>query len=149
MKNVHCNHGDETCLSKIKILIIVLLIFIFGCGIIQTHNQKTASEITQTSNNKTMRNPKCEEVKSFRVFQVLDSFVLANVCKDDDDGLCLGHTVYFYKEKGKIYFDDQRIKVKDNECAIYTGTYQYQTNDGRRRTVPIVKIIDSQIQNSK
>jgi len=115
---------------RIKILIIILLL-IFGC------------ETTQTPIEKASRNPKCEDLKSFKVFQVLDKYVLASVCEDDYD-LCMGHTVYFAKEKGKIYFDDQKIKVKNNECAIYTGTFRYQTRGGGYKTVPIVKIIDSQ-----
>ncbi|HRZ27106.1 MAG TPA: hypothetical protein P5295_09890 [Spirochaetota bacterium] len=119
-----------------KRIIIFLLIFICGC------------ETTQTSIQKTIRNQKCEDVQSFKVFQVLDNFILANVCRDGDDEYCLGHTVYFQKEKDKIYYDDQLIKVNDNECAIYVGTYKYQTKNGYK-TVPIVKIIDSRMPKAE
>jgi hypothetical protein len=124
-----------------KKIFIILLIFICGCETTKTSIQSKTDEPS-----KTIRNPKCEDIKSFKVFQVLDNFVLANVCRDSDDQYCFGHVVYFPKEKGKIYFDDQIIKVKDNECAIYIGTHQYQTKNGYK-TVPIVKIIDSQITN--
>lgn len=96
---------------------------------------------------KTIRNTKCEDIKSFKVFQVLDKFVLASVCEDSDTSYCLGHTVYIEKEKEKIYFDDQIIKVKSDECAIFIGTYKYKTQNGIFRTVPKVKIIDSQVPN--
>ncbi len=121
--------------SKKVIISIILFLLIFGCETMQTPTIQTPTE-------KTFRNPKCEDIKSFRVFQVLDKHILANVC-EDEYGLCMGHTVYFKKEKGKIYFDDQIIKVRDNECAIYSGTFRYQTRQGYK-TVPIVKIIDSQ-----
>ena len=114
-----------------KKIFIILLLFICGCETIQI----------------TARNPKCEDIKSFKVFQVLDNYVLAFACSNDSD-LCLGHVVCFPKKKDKIYYDDQMIKVNDDECAIYTGTYQYQTKEGYK-TVPIVKIIDSRITDSK
>ncbi len=115
-----------------KKILIIFLIFICSCGTTQMMK----------------RNPKCEDIKSFKVFQVLDNYVLAMVCRDGDDRYCWGHVVSFQKEKEIIYYDDQMIKVKNNECAIYIGSYQYQTKTGYK-TVPIVKIIDSQITNSE
>jgi len=129
---------------NIKILLI-LLIFIYACETKQTRST-IQNDIKEPS--VTIRNSKCEDITSFKVFQVLDNFVLANACKDSNDEYCMGYTVYFKKEKGKIYFDDQIIKVKDNECAIYVGTYQYQTKVGYK-TVPVVNIIDSRISNSE
>ncbi len=115
-----------------KKIFIILLLFICGCETIQI----------------TTRNPKCEDIKSFKVFQVADTFVLAFVCELSPlvDRCFHGHVVYFQKEKDKIYFDDQIIKVKSNECAIYIGTHQYLTQNSYK-TVPIVKIINSQITN--
>lgn len=124
-----------------KIFIILLIIFC-GCETTQTSIQSDYTEEPP----KIIRNPKCEDIKSFKVFQVLANFVLATVCQDSDDQYCTGHVVYFQKEKGKIFFDDQIIKVKENECAIYIGTHQYPTKQGYK-TVPIVKIIDSQTTN--
>ena len=136
MKKNYYTKSHRDFYNKRKILIIVLSLFISGC------------ETIQTPIHKAPRNPKCEDIKSFKVFQVAADFVLANVCEDSDTTYCTGHTVIFKKERGKIYFDDQIIKVKDNECAIYTGTHQYPTKFGYK-TVPIVKIIDSQNLNSE
>jgi hypothetical protein len=122
-----------------KKIFIVLLIFICGCETTQTTIQSETEKPTKIT-----RNPKCEDIKAFKVFQVVDTYVLAFVCEEKSYNDCsLGHAVYFNKEKDKIYFDDQIIKVKSNECAIYTGTFQYQLQSGFIRTVPIVKIIDS------
>lgn len=131
------------CNSKLKKTFIILLVFICSCETTQT---SFTNQSSIKGSSKSIRNPKCEDITSYKVFQVLDNFVLANACKDNDDQYCMGYTVYFNKEKGKIYFDDQIIKVKENECAIYVGTYQYQTKLGYK-TVPIVKIIDSQNLN--
>ncbi len=130
-----------------KKIFMILLIFICGCETTQSSIQSKTDEPS-----KTMRNPKCEDINAFKVFQVLDNYVLATVCRDADIHIfknyeaCTGHVVSFRKVKETIYFDDQIIKVNDNECAIYTGTYQYPTKQGYK-TVPIVKIINSQITN--
>jgi len=129
MKIYYFKKSHRDYYNIMRISIIVLFFLIIGC------------ETTQ-------RNPKCEDVRAFKVFQVLDKFVLASICEYYDTQYCMGHTVIFKKEKGKIYYDDQVIKVKDNECAIYTGTYRYQTQGGYK-TVPIVKIINSKMPNAE
>ena len=140
-------HNESYFKRAMKKIFIVLLIFSFAC---ETTSTTSTIENQVKKSSKTIRNPSCEDITSFQVFQVLDNFVLATVCQYMEYQHCLGHTVYFQKEKGKgkIYFDDQIIKVKDNECVIFTGTYRYKTQSGYK-TVPIVKIIDSQIPNEK
>jgi len=127
-----------------KKLIIILLVIIFGCNTI-----KTSSDVQSENNEppKTIRNNKCESINSFQVFQVLDYYVLANVCDDYSSNYCYGHVVYIQREKGKIYYDDQRINVQLGECPIYVGTFQYVTRDGLVKTVPKVKFINSEIPN--
>ncbi len=124
-------------------LIVILLAIICGCNTI-----KPSSSLNENQGpNKTIRNPKCEDIYSFQVFQVLNNYVLANVCDGNSSDYCYGHVVYFQRERGKIYFDDQRINVKQGECPIYVGTFQYVTRDGLVKTVPKVKIVDSEMPN--
>ena len=126
------------------IIVIVLLTLMSGC--------KTIENKTIEVKKNTIRNPKCEDAKRFKVYQVFNNFVLASICEDrynSGDNDCSGYTVYFKKEKGKIYYDNQIIKVKKNECAIYIGTYRYKTAYGNINTVPIVKITNSQISNKE
>jgi len=131
-----------------KKLIIIFLMILCGCGTNQTPSSFYTDTHTKTIEPpKTIRNAKCEDIQSFKVFQVLDRFVLANVCNESDTIYCFGHIVYIPKEKGKIYYDDQMIIVKSGECPVYVGTYKYQTRDGLLKTVPIVKIINSQVPN--
>lgn len=96
----------------------------------------------------TTRNPDCENVKALKVFQVLDSFVLANVCESKYSRYCLGHVVYIPKAADEIYYDDQKIIINKNECVIYTGTFRYETREGFK-TVPVAKIANSQVTNEK
>lgn len=117
---------------------------LFGC---ETTKILSSMQSNNTEPPRTIRNTKCEDVKSFKVFQVLDNFVLANVCRDGDDEYCFGHVVYIQKEKNKIYFDDQKINLRRDECAIYIGTYKYEAKNGLLKTVPKVKIISSQVPN--
>lgn len=122
--------------TKMIVSLISLFLLTIGC------------ETTHTSFQDPSRNPKCEDVKAFKVFQVIDNFVLAHVYEDIDTKYCSGHMVRINKDKETIYFDDQVIKVKYNECAIYTGTFRYETRISYR-TVPIVEIINSKMPNTE
>ncbi len=97
-----------------------------------------------------INNPKCEKILSIEVFQVLDGFVLADACtkKSDYSDTCWeNHTVYLAKEKGKIYFDEQKIEFPVGKCPVYTGTYTYTTRQGVNKTVPKIKFTDEKIKN--
>ncbi len=97
-----------------------------------------------------INNPKCEKIISIEVFQVLDDFALANACTkkyDYIDGCKEEHVVYLAKEKGKIYFDEQKIEFPDGKCPVYTGTYTYTTKQEFDKTVPKVKFADKKIKN--
>ena len=79
----------------------VLSIVLVGCATLQTINRPS----------ETIPNPKCEDIPALEVFQVLDKFVLANTCENKSYGMfCSFPVVYVEKEKGKIYYDDQKIQ---------------------------------------
>lgn len=76
-------------------IFIILLVILCGCETIkpssyvqteikaQAYNNFNEPQIYEPPNYgppKTIYNTKCESIGSFRVFQVLDNFVLANVC---------------------------------------------------------------------
>lgn len=44
------------------------------------------------------------------------------------------------REDGVGFYDDQRINMKDPECAQQIGTYQYETRDEMMKTVPVVLV---------
>ncbi len=98
-----------------------------------------------------IRNPRCEDVEAFEVFQVTDDLALASVCKRSasfsDDWSCFGYTVAIPKQKGKIYYDDQIIVPPEGKCAVYVTTFRYETIQGRKKTVPVVAFVDARIPN--
>ena len=133
-----------------KLLIVLIIMILLSCGTKQT------SKSLQKEQSKAIRNSKCEDIQDMKVFQILNKFVLAYIC--DNSYLknralsrlsCNGPVVYIQKEQGKIYYDDQIISVKDDECVIFTGTYKYKANFGLMKTVPKVKIIKLQVPNSE
>lgn len=99
----------------------------------------------------TIRNPRCEDVEAFKVFQVTDDLALASVCEPSrfhsNDWICLGYVVAIPKQKGKIYYDDQIIAAPEGKCAAYVTTYGYETMQGRHKTVPVVAFVDARIPN--
>ena len=52
-------------------------------------------------------------------------------------------TVYMLvNDEGKYYYDDEKVNVPSGKVARQIGIYQYETNSGRPKTVPIVKFMD-------
>ena len=45
-------------------------------------------------------------------------------------------------DEGKYYYDDEKVNVPSGKVARQIGIYQYETNSGRPKTVPIVKFMD-------
>ena len=107
------------------------------------------------SPSKTIRNPECKDIDVIDVAQVLDNFILGEVCEEysyyyGGDRYCKyenEHRVYLAKNKGEVYYDNQKIKVPDGKCITYVGSYTYETRSGFDKTVPKVKIVDAEIPN--
>lgn len=77
------------------------------------------------------------EYTQFEVFQVLDSgCALANA-----DGT-FDATVFIMPDEKQQFYDNQRIVLKNDQCAQRVGTYRYSTKMGIEKTVPAVRIID-------
>jgi hypothetical protein len=120
-----------------KVSLFILCAILAGCTTLQTINKPS----------ETVANPKCENVAALRVFQVLDKFVLAETCDATDERYCFGHTVYFAKEKDKIYYDEQKIVPAEDQCFEYVGTYKYTTRAESNKVVPKAKLVSSRIAN--
>lgn len=101
---------------------------------------------TESIPHENIKNPKCQSFKAVQIFQVLDNFALASTCDDD---YCSGIVVYVPKEKGKLYYDEQKITPPKNRCFGFNGTYQYETKDERNKTVPKIQFINATVPNPK
>lgn len=58
----------------------------------------------------------------------------------DVQAISQGIVVLLINDEGKLYYDDEIIKVPQGQQAKQMGIYQYSTESGYK-TVPIVKII--------
>lgn len=77
------------------------------------------------------------EYSQFEVFQVVTSgCALAHA-----DG-SFGTTVFIIPDEKQQFYDDQKIVLKDDQCAQRVGTYKYSTKRGIEKTVPAIRIID-------
>ena len=77
------------------------------------------------------------EYSQFRVFQVVESgCALAHA----DDSF--GAIVFIIPNEKQQFYDDQKIVLKNDQCAQHVGTYKYNTKGGIEKTVPAIRIID-------
>ena len=73
----------------------------------------------------------------FEVFQALEQG--AALAKGKKEWM----TVYMIvNDEGKYYYDDEKVTVPSGKVVRQIGIYQYETNSGRPKTVPIVKFMD-------
>lgn len=78
------------------------------------------------------------DYSQFEIFQVLESgCALANADNTFDV------TVFIIPNENQQFYDNQKIILKNDQCAQRIGTYRYSTKMGIERTVPAVKIIES------
>ncbi len=78
------------------------------------------------------------DYSQFEVFQVLESgCALANA----DDSFDM--TVFIIPDEKQQFYDNQKIVLKNDQCAQRVGTYRYSAKMGIEKTVPAIKIIDS------
>lgn len=77
------------------------------------------------------------EYTQFEVFQVLDSGCALTNADDTFDV-----TVFIIPDDKQQFYDNQKIVLKNDQCAQRVGTYRYSTKKGIEKTVPAVKIID-------
>lgn len=97
-----------------------------------------------------VKNPYCEnEFNSYRIFQVLPDYVLADGCRKTsyDDCSTLDARIFMFpKQPDKLYFDNQILKPESNECSVYVGVFSYISKDERKHVVPVLmflsKVID-------
>lgn len=77
------------------------------------------------------------EYSQFEVFQVLESgCALAHT----DDSF--GAIVFIIPNEKQQFYDDQKIVLKNDQCAQHVGTYKYSTKMEIEKTVPAVRIIN-------
>ena len=73
----------------------------------------------------------------FEVFQVLESGCALANADDTFDA-----TVLIIPDEKQQFYDNQKIVLKNDQCAQRVGTYRYSTKMGIEKTVPAVRIVE-------
>lgn len=77
------------------------------------------------------------EYSQFEVFQVVESgCALAHADES------FGSIVFIIPNESQQFYDDQKIVLKNNQCAQHVGTYKYSTKMDIEKTVPAIRIVD-------
>lgn len=77
------------------------------------------------------------EYSQFEVFQVVESgCALAHADES------FGSIVFIIPNESQQFYDDQKIVLKNNQCAQHMGTYKYSTKMEIEKTVPAIRIVD-------
>ena len=78
----------------------------------------------------------CITKNKIEIFQTIKpSMALARHGRSPNDKLVL-----LINHEDKSYYDKQEIPIPPKMCARQIGIYQYMTNGGRHKTVPVVII---------
>ena len=81
------------------------------------------------------------EQRSFQVFQVIaDNAALAHGKDSDND--FMGPIYVLTNSEGKLYYDEEIVKVPKDKVVRAMGTYTYPTKNGFEKTVLIVRFMD-------
>ena len=77
------------------------------------------------------------EYSQFEVFQVVESgYALAYADES------FGSIVFIIPNESQQFYDDQKIVLKNDQCAQHVGTYKYSTKMEIEKTVPAIRIVD-------
>ena len=77
------------------------------------------------------------EYSQFEVFQVVESGCALARADDSFDQI-----VFIIPNENQQFYDNQRIVLKNDQCAQHVGTYKYSTKMEIEKTVPAIRIID-------
>lgn len=89
---------------------------------------------------------KTQSVKCFEVFQTLDKGVALAVGKGL---LSQDLIVLLLNNDGTPYYDNQIVRAPKGKCFRQVGIYKYESEDKTRRTVPVVTLMDGEIEEEE
>lgn len=77
------------------------------------------------------------EYSQFEVFQVVESGCALAHAEES-----FGSIVFIIPNESQQFYDDQKIVLKNDQCAQHVGTYKYSTKMEIEKTVPAIRIVD-------
>lgn len=82
---------------------------------------------------------------AFEIYQVLEEGAALAQEIDNEFSSYNTHTKLFVlliNDEGKLYYDDEIVKVPKGKCARQVGIYRYKTVSKELKTIPIVIITE-------
>lgn len=120
----------------VGIILTIVTLFFIGANIIQEQEEEDQKTTMFEEPGDVI------DVKSFKVFQVVEEGkALVNGESESSSGLYIGAVYMLTNDEGKLYYDDEIVKVPKGKEARQIGIFEYKANLGQK-TVPIVRIMD-------
>lgn len=77
------------------------------------------------------------EYSQFEVFQVIESGCALAFADNSFNTI-----VFITPNEKQQFYDNQKIVLKKDQCALHIGTYKYNTQTEIEKTVPVIKIVN-------
>jgi len=120
----------------VGIILTIVTLFFIGANIIQEQEEEDQKTTMFEEPGDVI------DVKSFKVFQVVEEGkALVHGESESSSGLYIGAVYMLTNDEGKLYYDDEILKVSKGKEARQIGIFEYKANLGQK-TVPIVRIMD-------
>jgi len=120
----------------VGIILTIVTLFFIGANIIQEQEEEDQKTTMFEEPGDVI------DVKSFKVFQVVEEGkALVHGESESSSGLYIGAVYMLTNDEGKLYYDDEIVKVPKGKEARQIGIFEYKANLGQK-TVPIVRIMD-------
>ena len=120
----------------VGIILTIVTLFFIGANIIQEQEEEDQKTTMFEEPGDVI------DVKSFKVFQVVEEGkALVHGESESSSGLYIGAVYMLTNDEGKLYYDDEVVKVPKGKEARQIGIFEYKANLGQK-TVPIVRIMD-------
>jgi len=120
----------------VGIILTIVTLFFIGTNIIQEQEEEDQKTTMFEEPGDVI------DVKSFKVFQVVEEGkALVHGESESSSGLFIGAVYMLTNDEGKLYYDDEIVKVPKGKEARQIGIFEYKANLGQK-TVPIVRIMD-------
>ena len=120
----------------VGIILTIVTLFFIGANIIQEQEEEDQKTTMFEEPGDVI------DVKSFKVFQVVEEGkALVHGESESSSGLYIGAVYMLTNDEGKLYYDDEIVKVPKSKEARQIGIFEYKANLGQK-TVPVVRIMD-------
>lgn len=112
----------------VGIILTIVTLFFIGANIIQEQEEEDQRTTMFEEPGDVI------DVKSFKVFQVVEEGkALVHGESESSYGLYIGAVYMLTNDEGKLYYDDEILKVSKGKEARQIGIFEYESKLGKKR----------------